>query len=172
MTTTMQTMKSPRSSEPVEDSVRTTPRRPDVSSGEAVVAVRSLTKRYGSIVAVDEISFSLEAGTITGFLGPNGAGKTTTLRLLLGLAEPTAGQALILGRRYRELERPIQLVGAVLESDDFHPARTGRDHLRTLALAAELPRSRVEEVLKLVELAPAASRRVKSCFQNEFLSRR
>ena len=146
----------------MEDSVRTAPRRAEVSTSEAVVAVSSLTKRYGSIVAVDDISFSLEAGTITGFLGPNGAGKTSTLRLLLGLAEPTAGQALIFGRRYRELERPIELVGAVLESDDFHPARTGRDHLRTLALAAELPRSRVEEVLQLVELEPAAGRRVKT----------
>jgi len=127
-----------------------------------VISVRSLTKRYGEIVAVDDLSFSLEAGTITGFLGPNGAGKTTTLRLLLGLAEPTSGEALVFGRRYRELEQPIGRVGAMLESGDFHPARSGRDHLRALALATELPRARVEEVLDLVELTPAAGRRVKT----------
>ena len=130
--------------------------------GEAVISVRSLTKRYGEIVAVDDVSFSLEAGTITGFLGPNGAGKTTTLRLLLGLAEPTTGEALVFGRRYRELAQPIRQIGAMLESGDFHPARSGRDHLRAIALAAELPRPRVEEVLDLVELEPAAGRRVKT----------
>jgi ABC-2 type transport system ATP-binding protein len=130
--------------------------------GEPVVSVRSLTKRYDEIVAVDDVSFSLEAGTITGFLGPNGAGKTTTLRLLLGLAEPTAGEALVFGHPYRELERPIRRVGAMLESDDFHPARSGRDHLRTLALAAGLPLTRVDEVLELVELPTAAGRRVRT----------
>jgi ABC-2 type transport system ATP-binding protein len=122
-----------------------------------------LTKRYGEIVAVDDISFSLEAGTVTGYLGPNGAGKTTTLRLLLGLAEPTAGEALVFGRRYRELEQPIRHVGAVLESNDFHPTRSGRDHLRALALAAGLPLNRVAEVLELVELsARVAKRRVRT----------
>jgi ABC-2 type transport system ATP-binding protein len=124
--------------------------------------VSSLTKRFGEIVAVDDVSFSLQARTVTGFLGPNGAGKTTTLRVLLGLAEPTRGQALVFGRRYRELEQPARRVGAVLESDDFHPARSGRDHLRMLALAAELPRSRVEEVLALVEIEAVADRRVKT----------
>jgi ABC-2 type transport system ATP-binding protein len=126
-----------------------------------VVTVSSLTKRYGELVAVEELTFLLRAGTVTGFLGPNGAGKTTTLRLLLGLAEPTAGEALVFGRRYRELDDPAR-VGAVLESNDFHPGRSGRDHLRTLALAAELPRGRVEEVLELVELEPVAARRVKT----------
>src|SRR5262249_40387488 len=91
----------------------------------AVVSCRALTKRYGERLAVDGATFSLEAGTVTGFLGPNGAGKTTTLRLLLGLAEPTAGEALVFGRRYRELAQPIRRVGAVLESGDFHPARSG-----------------------------------------------
>jgi ABC-2 type transport system ATP-binding protein len=118
-----------------------------------VVAVRGLTKRYGSLVAVDDVSFSLPAGTVTGFLGPNGAGKSTTLRLLLGLAEPTAGEALVFGRRYAELERPARRAGAVLESGDFHPSRTGRDHLRVLAAAASLPDARVDEVLAIVELS-------------------
>src|SRR4029453_9463745 len=102
---------------------------------EVVVECRSLTKRYGQLGAVDGVAFSLERGTVTGFLGPNGAGKTTTLRLLLGLAEPTIGEALVFGRRYRDLEKPIQHVGAVLESTDFPPSPTGRDHLRALALA-------------------------------------
>jgi ABC-2 type transport system ATP-binding protein len=132
------------------------------SDSAAVVSCRALTKRYGQLTAVDGVTFALERGTVTGFLGPNGAGKTTTLRLLLGLAEPTAGEALIFGRRYRELDQPIRRVGAVLESSDFHPARSGRDHLRALALAAGLPLGRVEEVLALVELSGAARRRVRT----------
>jgi ABC-2 type transport system ATP-binding protein len=126
--------------------------------GDPVVRVGSLTKRYGELVAVDDLTFSLEAGTITGFLGPNGAGKTTTLRVLLGLAEPTAGEALVFGRRYRELDEPTRRVGAVLESNDFHPGRSGRDHLRVLALAAEIPPSRVDKVLELVALDDDAGR--------------
>jgi ABC-2 type transport system ATP-binding protein len=129
---------------------------------ELVVSVHALTKRFGDVVAVEDLTFSLEAGTVTGFLGPNGAGKTTTLRLLLGLALPTAGEALVFGRRYRELDSPVRRVGAVLESNDFHPGRSGRDHLRTLALAAGISRGRVEEVLELVELEPVAGRRVKT----------
>jgi len=127
-----------------------------------VVTASSLSKRYGALVAVDELTFSLRPGTVTGFLGPNGAGKTTTLRMLLGLAEPTAGEALVFGRRYHELDNPARRVGAVLESSDFHPGRSGRNHLRALALAAEIPSSRVEEMLELVELHPAADRRVKT----------
>jgi ABC-2 type transport system ATP-binding protein len=134
----------------------------DASAREPVVSVQALTKSFGDVVAVEELTFSLEAGTVTGFLGPNGAGKTTTLRLLLGLARPTAGEALVFGRRYRELDSPPRRVGAVLESNDFHPGRSGRDHLRALALAAEIPQSRVEEVLELVELEPVAARRVKT----------
>jgi ABC-2 type transport system ATP-binding protein len=133
-----------------------------VAAGDPLVRVGSLTKRFGDLVAVDDLTFSLERGTVTGFLGPNGAGKTTTLRLLLGLAEPTGGEALVFGRRYRDLDRPAERVGAVLESNDFHPGRSGRDHLRALALAAEIPEVRVEQVLELVELAPAAGRRVKT----------
>jgi ABC-2 type transport system ATP-binding protein len=127
---------------------------------EPVVGVRSLTKRYGRVTAVEDLTFSLQPGTVTGFLGPNGAGKSTTLRLLLGLAEPTAGVAHVFGRRYRDLEEPARRVGAVLESSDFHPGRSGRDHLRILALAAAIPPDRVEEVLEFVELAKAADRRV------------
>jgi ABC-2 type transport system ATP-binding protein len=134
----------------------------DAGARDPVVAVSSLSKRYDELTAVAELSFSLEAGTVTGFLGPNGAGKTTTLRLLLGLAEPTSGEALVFGRRYRELDQPARRVGAVLESNDLHPGRSGRDHLRALALAAEIPLSRVEEVLELVELEAVAGRRVKT----------
>ncbi|CAN5514658.1 hypothetical protein BH23CHL4_BH23CHL4_22390 [soil metagenome] len=133
-----------------------------VQPGSAVVSVQGLTKHYGDLVAVDDLTFSLEPGTITGFLGPNGAGKTTTLRLLLGLAEPAAGEALVFGRRYRELEQPARQVGAVLESNDFHPGRSGGDHLRSLALAAEIPFRRVDEVLELVELSGSADRRVRT----------
>jgi len=134
----------------------------DPSPPETVVSCQALSKRYGEVVAVDEVTFSLDTGTVTGFLGPNGAGKTTTLRMLLGLAKATAGEALVFGRRYEELEQPIRRVGAVLESTDYHPSRSGRNHLRTLALAAELPLSRVEEVLELVGLGAAADRRVRT----------
>jgi ABC-2 type transport system ATP-binding protein len=129
---------------------------------EPVIDVRGLTKRYGRVHAVDGLSFALPRGTITGFLGPNGAGKTTTLRMLLGLARPTAGEALVFGRRYRELEHPARRVGAVLESGDFDPGRSGRNHLRVLALATSIPRSRVEELLELVELQAAADRPVRT----------
>jgi ABC-2 type transport system ATP-binding protein len=126
-----------------------------------VVESASLTKRYGTVLAVDDLTFNIEAGTITGFLGPNGAGKSTTLRMLLGLAKPTRGHATIFGKPYDELETPALRVGAVLEATDFHPGRSGRDHLRTLSRAAGLPDSRVDEVLSLVELHDAGKRRVK-----------
>jgi ABC-2 type transport system ATP-binding protein len=128
---------------------------------EPVVVADSLTKRFGTVLAVDSLSFELAPGTITGFLGPNGAGKTTTLRMLLGLAKPSAGSAQILGRSYDRLEEPALRVGAVLEASDFHPGRSGRDHLRMLSRAARLPDARVDEVLRLVELDGAAHRRVK-----------
>jgi len=123
------------------------------------VSAVELTKRFGDVTAVSELSFDVEAGTITGFLGPNGAGKTTTLRLLLGLAAPTHGRALVFGQPYAELEWPARRVGAVLEAADLHPGRTGRDHLRVLARAVRVPPSRVDEVLALVDLAAAADRR-------------
>jgi len=127
----------------------------------SVVVAESLTKRFGTVLAVDDLSFALEAGTITGFLGPNGAGKTTTLRMLVGLASPTSGRALVFERPYAQLEQPALRIGAVLEATDFHPGRSGRDHLRMLATAVGVPDSRVSEVLALVELEEAATRRVK-----------
>ena len=124
-----------------------------------VLSAVGLTKRFGELTAVSDLSFELEAGAVTGFLGPNGAGKTTTLRLALGLAAPTSGQALVFGRPFIELEHPGTRVGAVLEVADLHPGRTARDHLRVLAPAARVPASRVDEVLALVDLTGAASRR-------------
>jgi ABC-2 type transport system ATP-binding protein len=125
-----------------------------------VVTVNSLTKLYGQVKAVEDLTFALDQGTVTGFLGANGAGKSTTLRLLLGLAEPTSGEALVFGRRYRDLDQPARRVGALLESNDFHPGRSGRNHLRTIAVSAGIPSSRVEEVLEFVELTRAADRLV------------
>jgi ABC-2 type transport system ATP-binding protein len=151
------------------------PVEPSVGDG-AVIRAEHLTKRFGEVLAVDDLSFALECGTVTGFLGPNGAGKTTTLRMLLHLVEPTSGRALVFGRRYQDLERPAARVGAVLEAADFHPGRSGRDHLFALALALgrdsdgghwflERERAaarRVDAVLDLVELASAGRRRVGS----------
>ena len=126
-----------------------------------MIEVDSLSKRFGKTQAVAGLSFRVEPGTITGFLGPNGAGKSTTLRAVLGLVHPDAGAATVLGVPYRQLDRPLHRVGAVLEASEVHPGRSGRNHLRVQAAAAGLPRSRVEEVLSLVELSAAAKRRVK-----------
>jgi ABC-2 type transport system ATP-binding protein len=124
------------------------------------VDVSRLTKRYGGRTVVDDLSFAVPSGAVTGFLGPNGAGKTTTLRVLLGLAKPDEGSATILGRHYAELEHPGGQVGALLETSGFHPGRTGADHLRLCALQADLPLARVEEVLALVDLQDGGRRRV------------
>jgi ABC-2 type transport system ATP-binding protein len=126
----------------------------------AGITVSALTKRYREVTAVDGLSFDVAPGMVTGFLGPNGAGKTTTLRMILGLVTPTAGSALIDGRRYAELDHPRLAVGAVLEATGFHPGRRGRDHLRILARAGGLPPARVEQVLDRVGLADAAHRRL------------
>jgi ABC-2 type transport system ATP-binding protein len=126
-----------------------------------VVKAESLTKRFGEVSAVTDLSFALEAGTITGFLGPNGAGKTTTLRMILGLTAPSSGQALVFDHPYAELPHAALRIGAVLEAADFHPGRSGRDHLRMLEQAAGIPDSRADEVLRLVVLGDAARRRVK-----------
>jgi ABC-2 type transport system ATP-binding protein len=125
-----------------------------------MIEVEHLTKRFRSATAVDDLSFSVPRGRITGFLGPNGAGKTTTLRVLLGLALPTNGRASVAGKRYRELEAPLETVGAVLEASNYHPARTGRNHLWVLAAAAGIENARIDQVLAEVELSDAARRRV------------
>jgi ABC-2 type transport system ATP-binding protein len=126
-----------------------------------VIEVENLSKRFGKTQAVAGLSFRVEPGTITGFLGPNGAGKSTTLRSVLGLVHPDSGSAVVLGVPYRQLDRPLHRVGAVLEASEVHPGRTGRNHLRVLATAAGLPLSRVDEVLALVELTAGGKRRVK-----------
>jgi len=128
----------------------------------AAIEIQGLSKRFGDVVAVDDLSFVAREGAVTGFLGPNGAGKTTTLRMLLGLATPTAGSATIGGQPYGQLADPFRHVGAVLESTGFHPGRRARDHLQVLATAARLPLARVQEVLDLVGLAEVGDRRVKS----------
>jgi len=125
-----------------------------------VIAVERLTKRFGPVLAVDDLSFEVPHGSVTGFLGPNGAGKTTTLRALLGLVVPTSGSATIDGRRYADLADPVGTVGASLEASGFHPGRTGQDHLRVLCLAAGLPPRRADDVLALVGMTEAGGRRV------------
>src|SRR5256886_15234158 len=124
-----------------------------------MIEVEHLTKRFRSATAVDDLSFSVPRGRITGFLGPNGAGKTTTLRVLLGLALPTSGRASVAGKRYREIDAPLKTVGAVLEASNYHPARTGRNHLRVLTAAAGIANARVGQVLAEAELSDAARRR-------------
>ncbi|WP_030441439.1 ABC transporter ATP-binding protein [Actinoplanes subtropicus] len=125
------------------------------------IVVSALTKHYRGVTAVDDLSFTVEPGRVTGFLGPNGAGKTTTLRMLLNLVMPTAGTATIGGRRYLDLPEPDRVVGAVLEASSAHKGRTGRNHLRACCLTTGLPLTRADEVLDLVGLGPAADRKVK-----------
>jgi ABC-2 type transport system ATP-binding protein len=123
------------------------------------VEVRGLTKRFGSVLAVDNLSFSVQPGRVTGFLGPNGAGKTTTLRMALALVAPTAGSTTIGGLPYPDLAQPQRVVGAALEATGFHPGRSGRNHLRVLATTAGVSDRRVDEVLAMVGLTDAARRR-------------
>ncbi len=131
-------------------------------NGQAVpaIAARNLTKRFGDTTAVDGLSFEVGWGKVTGFLGPNGAGKTTTMRMILGLIAPTGGEASIMGRRYAELDDPPAQAGAALDAGSFHPRRSGRNALRVIAAAAEIPCSRVDEMLELVELTPAVHKKV------------
>lgn len=124
------------------------------------IELHGLTKRFGDTVAVDHVSFTTEPGSVTGFLGPNGAGKTTTLRMLLGLVAPTAGTATIDGHAYHDLTHPRHTVGAVLESSNPYPGRTGRQHLRIEALGADAPGRRIREMLQLVDLEGATNQRV------------
>ena len=126
-----------------------------------MISVRGLTKSYGDLRAVDDLTFDVEAGKVTGFLGPNGAGKSTTMRMVMGLDRPTAGTATVNGRRYVELAAPLREVGALLDAGAMHPGRTGRAHLRIGARTNGIPLSRVEEVIDEVGLGGAAGRRVK-----------
>jgi ABC-2 type transport system ATP-binding protein len=126
------------------------------------VEVRDLTKKFGSLTAVDHLSFSVEPGRITGFLGPNGAGKTTTLRMLLGLVRPTSGDATIGGQPYTDIKTPLRVVGSALEATNFHPGRSGRDHLRVLADTAGVDNKRVDEMLEMVGIPAAARKRAGS----------
>ena len=126
----------------------------------AAIELNGLTKRFGAVTAVDNLTLELGTGTVTGFLGPNGAGKTTTLRMLLGLVAPTAGTATFDGRRYVDLDEPARQVGAVLEASSFHPGRRAVDHLRILASAVGLPAQRADEALAQVAMTEHAHRRV------------
>ena len=134
-----------------------TDERHDHAGGRIVVD--RLTKQFGQLTAVDDLSFTVEPGRITGFLGPNGAGKTTTLRMLLGLVRQTSGTATIGGKRYADIPRPQQVVGSALEATNFHPGRSGRNHLRVLADTAGVGARRVDEMLELVGIPAAARRR-------------
>jgi ABC-2 type transport system ATP-binding protein len=127
----------------------------------AAIEIRGMSKRFGKVQAVRDLSFEVQAGRVTGFLGPNGAGKSTTLRMLLGLVRPSSGEGTFGGRSYEELPHPSAQVGVVLEEASFHPGRTGRNHLRVLAAAGDHPARRVDEVLESVGLTAAAGRRVK-----------
>ena len=124
------------------------------------ISFHKLTKRYGSVLAVDDLSFDVLPGRVTGFLGPNGSGKTTTLRILLGLAAPTSGTATIAGWPYRRLPDPMRRVGAALDSNTFHPGRSAAQHLQIITTAADLPPRRVGEVLDLAGLSDVADRKV------------
>ena len=125
-----------------------------------LIEARGLVKRYRSTPAVDNLSFDVRPGTVTGFLGPNGAGKSTTMRMIMGLDRPDAGQVRIGGRRYGDLRWPLREVGALLEAKAFHPGRSARNHLAALAASNAIPRARVDEVLDMVGLASAAGRLV------------
>lgn len=133
--------------------------RPDPDRPVHTLDIDHLTKAYGGTPAVTDLTFTVEPGRVTGFLGPNGAGKSTTMKVLLDLASADAGTATIGGRRYRDLDDPAGTVGVILEPDAFHPARTGRNHLRVVCDGAGFPHARVDEVLGLVGLADAADRR-------------
>jgi ABC-2 type transport system ATP-binding protein len=126
----------------------------------SAIEVRGLSKRFGPVLAVDDLSFEVAPGRVTGFLGPNGSGKTTTLRILLGLVSGSGGSATFGGRRYVDIDRPIEHVGAVLEATSFHPNRRAEDHLKMVAMGAGIPLSRVEETLALVGLTEVGRRRV------------
>ena len=124
------------------------------------IEVEGLSKRFGSLDAVENLSFVIPTGKVTGFLGPNGAGKTTTLRMILGLVRPNAGVARVLGRPFTDLDDPARAIGALLDTEQFHPQRTARNHLKVMARAARTDDGRIDEVLDLVDLSDAAERKV------------
>jgi ABC-2 type transport system ATP-binding protein len=150
---------------PAEDPGPAVPSQPHagqlVPAGQrplGLIEVRGLTKEYRGVRVVDDVSFTAGPGRVTGFLGPNGAGKTTTLRMLLGLAEPTAGTATIGGARYADIDEPVRRIGAILEASGAHEGRTGRDHLRVMCRAAGIPPARADAALSVVGLTKAANR--------------
>jgi ABC-2 type transport system ATP-binding protein len=124
------------------------------------IEVRHLTKRYGSTLAVDDLSFDVNPGGVTGFIGPNGSGKTTTMRLILGLGSPTAGEVTVGGKHYRDLPAPLREVGALLDATAIHPSRTAFNYLLALAQSNAIPASRVDEVLGMVGMEGVAGKRV------------
>ena len=126
-----------------------------------MIEVRGLTKRYGDVLAVDDLSFDVEPGKVTGFLGPNGAGKSTTMRMVLGLDRPTSGEARVNGRQFRTLTEPLRQVGALLDPGAVHAGRTGRNHLRVAARTNGVSTRRVDQVIEQVGLGSAARRRIK-----------
>jgi ABC-2 type transport system ATP-binding protein len=132
-----------------------------LTAGTEEIVVSHLTKHYKSLRAVDDLSFTVHSGRVTGFLGPNGAGKTTTLRMLLGLVRPTSGTATFGGTAYIDLDQPIRHVGAVLEASSAHKGRTGSNHLRMICAAAGLPKQAADDALARVGLTPAAKRKFK-----------
>ncbi|MGI9616305.1 MAG: ABC transporter ATP-binding protein [Acidimicrobiales bacterium] len=138
-------------------------RSPDVATSRGdpslLLEFDQLTKRYGDHTVVDDLSFTVEPGRVTGFLGPNGSGKSTTMKMLLGLAAADHGHASVGGRQYRDLDAPSRTVGAALETNSFHPGRSGRNHLRIIAQATGVPFEHVDETLELVGIADAADRR-------------
>lgn len=131
----------------------------DARPVETDIRINGLSKRFAKFTAVDDLTFDVQPGRITGFLGPNGAGKTTTLRMLLGLVKPTSGTGLIGGKSYTEFQQPLGVVGAALEATNFHPGRSGRDHLRVLAATHRIPDERVDRMLELVGIPAAARKR-------------
>jgi ABC-2 type transport system ATP-binding protein len=128
---------------------------------ESMIEAHGLTKRYGTSVAVNDLTFNVTSGAVTGFLGPNGSGKSTTMRMIMGLDNPTAGSARVNGQRIAELKWPLRDVGALLDAKAFHPGRTAYNHLRWMAETNDIPRSRVDEMLELVGLTAVAQQRVK-----------
>jgi ABC-2 type transport system ATP-binding protein len=136
-------------------------RPPTGGDQDGRIVVEDLSKSFGTVHAVRNLTFTVEPGSVTGFLGPNGAGKTTTLRMLLGLVHPSSGRALIGGRPYSDIHNPSRVVGAALEAASFHPGRTARNHLRVYCAAASLPDARADQVLDMVGLGGAAKRKVR-----------